>query len=32
MLMGEGQAGQAHKGKNLQPIAVVVGDAEQFGI
>ena len=32
VLMGEGQAGEAHKGKDLQPIAVVFGDAEQLGI
>jgi hypothetical protein len=32
MLMGEGQAGEPHEGKNFQPIAVVVGDAEQLGI
>ena len=32
MLMGEGQAGEPHEGKNFEPIAVVIGDAEQLGI
>ena len=31
MLMRERHAGEPQEGKHLQPITVVVGDAEQFG-
>jgi hypothetical protein len=30
--MGERQAGETQKRKHLQSVAVIVGDAEQFGI
>src|SRR5580692_4844065 len=32
VLMLERHAGEPHEGKHFQPVAVVVGDAEQFGI